>query len=60
MITEEFEALAALYEAGHIHLHVDRSFAFSEAAAAHHYLHDRRAKGKVLLVPDGDAPHQGT
>jgi NADPH:quinone reductase-like Zn-dependent oxidoreductase len=60
MFTEQFEALIALYEAGQIHPHFDRSFAFSEAAAAHHYLHDRKAKGKVLLVPDGTAPRQGT
>jgi NADPH:quinone reductase-like Zn-dependent oxidoreductase len=53
MLAEQFEALVALYEADQIHPHVDRSFAFSEAAAAHHYLHDRKAKGKVLLVPDG-------
>jgi NADPH:quinone reductase-like Zn-dependent oxidoreductase len=52
MLAEQFEALVALYEANHIRPHVDRSFAFSEAAAAHHYLHDRKAKGKVLLVPD--------
>jgi NADPH:quinone reductase-like Zn-dependent oxidoreductase len=55
MLAEQFEALVALYEADQIHPHVDRSFAFSEAAAAHHYLHDRKAKGKVLLVPDGVA-----
>jgi len=55
MFTEQFEALIAMYEAGQIHPHFDRSFAFSEAAVAHHYLHDRKAKGKVLLVPDGVA-----
>jgi NADPH:quinone reductase-like Zn-dependent oxidoreductase len=51
MLAEQFEAVIALYEAGQIRPHVDRSFAFSEAAAAHHHLHDRKAKGKVLLVP---------
>jgi NADPH:quinone reductase-like Zn-dependent oxidoreductase len=30
---------------------VDRSFKFEEAAAAHHYIHDRKAVGKVVLVP---------
>lgn len=30
---------------------VDRSFPFEEAAAAHHYIQDRRNVGKVLLVP---------
>lgn len=53
MLREQFEALVAMYEAGQIHPYVDRTFPFSEAAAAHHYLHDRKAKGKVLLVPEG-------
>jgi len=52
MLVEQFEALVALYEAGKIKPHVDRTFKFSEAAAAHHYIHDRKAKGKVLLIPD--------
>jgi NADPH:quinone reductase-like Zn-dependent oxidoreductase len=39
-------------EAGQVKPHVDRTFSFSEAAAAHHYLHDRRNLGKVVLVPD--------
>ena len=53
MLREEFDELVAMYERGEIKPHVDKSFPFSEAAAAHHYLHDRKAKGKVLLVPDG-------
>jgi NADPH:quinone reductase-like Zn-dependent oxidoreductase len=52
MLVEQFESLIAMYEAGQIKPHVDRTFKFSEAAAAHHHLHDRKAKGKVLLVPD--------
>ena len=52
MLIEQFEALVAMYEAGQIKPHVDRTFRFSEASLAHHYLHDRKAKGKVLLVPD--------
>ncbi|MBX3207634.1 MAG: zinc-binding dehydrogenase [Labilithrix sp.] len=52
MLGEQFEALVRMYEAGQIAPHVDRTFPFSEAAAAHHYLHDRKAKGKVVLVPD--------
>jgi NADPH:quinone reductase-like Zn-dependent oxidoreductase len=52
MLAEQFEALVAMYELGEIRPHVDRTFRFSEAAAAHHHLHDRKAKGKVLLVPD--------
>ena len=53
MLIEQFAALVAMYEAGQIKPHVDRTFTFSEAALAHHYLHDRKAKGKVLLIPDG-------
>jgi NADPH:quinone reductase-like Zn-dependent oxidoreductase len=52
MLAEQFEALVGMYEAGQIKPHVDKSFPFSDAPAAHHYLHDRKAKGKVLLVPD--------
>ncbi len=52
MLAEQFAALIAMYEAGEIAPYVDRTFKFSEAAAAHHYIHDRKAKGKVLLVPD--------
>jgi NADPH2:quinone reductase len=55
MLAEQFEALIGLFEAGQIKPHVDRTFRFSEAAAAHQYLHDRKAKGKVLLVPDAIA-----
>lgn len=51
LLTEQFAALVAMYEAGQIKPRVDRTFPFSEAAAAHHYLHDRKAKGKVLLIP---------
>jgi synaptic vesicle membrane protein VAT-1 len=51
LLTPQFEALVAMYEAGQIAPHVDRTFRFDEAGAAHQYLHDRKAKGKVLLVP---------
>jgi NADPH:quinone reductase-like Zn-dependent oxidoreductase len=51
ILRPQFEALVHLYEEGHIHPRVDRTFPFAEAPAAHHYLHDRKAKGKVLLVP---------
>jgi NADPH:quinone reductase-like Zn-dependent oxidoreductase len=52
ILTPQFHALLALFEAGKIAPHVDRTFRFSEAPAAHQYLHDRKAFGKVLLVPD--------
>lgn len=52
MLAEQFEALVGMYDQGQIKPHVDSTFKFSEAAAAHHHIHDRKAKGKVLLVPD--------
>jgi NADPH:quinone reductase-like Zn-dependent oxidoreductase len=51
LLRPQFEALVALYEAGHVKPRVDRTFSFDEAPAAHQYIHDRKAKGKVLLVP---------
>lgn len=37
---------------------VDKTFPFSEAAAAHQYIQDRKNFGKVLLLPDArDAAH---
>jgi NADPH:quinone reductase-like Zn-dependent oxidoreductase len=51
MLGEEFGEIVALYERGKIKPHVDKTFKFEDAPAAHHYLHDRKAKGKVLLVP---------
>ncbi len=51
LLEPQLAALVELYEQGAIKPHVDRTFTFAEAAAAHQYLHDRKAKGKVLLVP---------
>jgi NADPH:quinone reductase-like Zn-dependent oxidoreductase len=51
LLHPQFEALLELLAAGKIQPRVDRSFRFAEAAAAHHYLHDRKAMGKVVLVP---------
>jgi NADPH:quinone reductase-like Zn-dependent oxidoreductase len=50
-IEEQLVALMAMYERGELKPRVDRTFTFAEAGAAHQYLHDRKAKGKVLLVP---------
>jgi NADPH:quinone reductase-like Zn-dependent oxidoreductase len=47
----QLAAVIELYRRGQIKPHYDRTFAFEEAAAAHHYLHDRKARGKLLLVP---------
>jgi NADPH:quinone reductase-like Zn-dependent oxidoreductase len=51
LIEPQFVALMEMYKKGELKPHVDKSFPFAEAAAAHQYLHDRKAKGKVLLVP---------
>ena len=51
LLTPQFEALLALYSAGQISPRVDKSFSFDDAAKAHHYIHDRKAVGKVVLVP---------
>jgi synaptic vesicle membrane protein VAT-1 len=51
LLRPQFEALLALYAAGKIRPRVDRAFSFAEAPAAHHYIHDRKAIGKVVLVP---------
>lgn len=41
--------LLELYDGGKIAPHVSRVFPAAEAAAAHHYIHDRKAMGKVLI-----------
>ncbi len=51
LLRPQVDALIAMYEAGQIAPHVARTFPFAEAAAAHHFIHDRKATGKVLLVP---------
>jgi NADPH:quinone reductase-like Zn-dependent oxidoreductase len=51
ILAPQLQALVRMYEEGTIRPHVDRTFPFAEAAAAHHHIHDRKALGKVLLVP---------
>jgi len=51
LLLPQLEVLMKMYERGELKPHVDRSFPFAQAGAAHQYLHDRKAKGKVLLVP---------
>jgi synaptic vesicle membrane protein VAT-1 len=51
LLLPQFEALIGLYDAGTIHPRVDKTFTFEDAPAAHHYIHDRKAIGKVLLTP---------
>lgn len=45
------ESLLDLWAKGVVKPHVDRVFPFAEAAAAHHYVQDRKNIGKVLLEP---------
>lgn len=51
ILRPQFEALVRMYEAGQIRPFVDKTFSFDDAPAAHQYLHDRKARGKLLLVP---------
>jgi NADPH:quinone reductase-like Zn-dependent oxidoreductase len=51
LIEPQLVALMEMYGKGELKPYVDRTFPFTEAGAAHQYLHDRKAKGKVLLVP---------
>jgi NADPH:quinone reductase-like Zn-dependent oxidoreductase len=51
LLRGSFDELMQMYERGEIRPHVDRTFKFDDAASAHHHIHDRKAKGKVLLVP---------
>lgn len=46
------EELLRLYAAGKIKPHIGKTFPLAEAVAAHHYIHDRRNIGKVLLLPE--------
>lgn len=45
------DELLTLHAAGVVKPHVDRTFRFDDAANAHHYIQDRKNRGKVLLVP---------
>ncbi len=51
ILSPQFDELLAMYVRGEVRPHVDKKFSFDEAAAAHHYIHDRKAVGKVVLVP---------
>jgi len=45
------EALLAGHAEGWINPHVDKTFAFSDAADAHQYIEQRKNIGKVILLP---------
>lgn len=50
-VRDWMQDLFGLYAAGKIKPHIGRTFPLAEAAAAHHYIHDRKNIGKVLLIP---------
>jgi NADPH:quinone reductase-like Zn-dependent oxidoreductase len=45
------ESLAGLVDAGRLHVHLGRTFAFDDIAEAHRYLEGGHMTGKVVLVP---------
>ncbi|MEM7137958.1 MAG: medium chain dehydrogenase/reductase family protein [Myxococcota bacterium] len=51
LISEEMYALLGLYETAQIKPHVDRTFSFDDAPAAHAHIEDGKNIGKVLLQP---------
>ena len=44
---------------GRLAVRIDRTFALSEAAEAHHYIEGRKTQGKLLLVPESDRTESG-
>lgn len=51
LLRGELDALVALFREGRIRPHIDSTFPFAEAAAAHRRLESRKNVGKVVLVP---------
>jgi NADPH:quinone reductase-like Zn-dependent oxidoreductase len=50
-LTSWLDQILVWWGEGKVRPHVDRAFPFTEAAAAHSYIQERRNVGKVLLVP---------
>lgn len=50
IVRPQVEALLGYARDGRIRPRVDRAFPLAEAAAAHHYIHERRNIGKVVLT----------
>lgn len=51
LLREELQAVLALWDQGKINPHIDRSYPFAEAAAAHRRILQRQNIGKILLLP---------
>jgi NADPH-dependent curcumin reductase CurA len=49
----QFEPLAALCVAGHVGMHIDRTFALEEVPDALRYVGEGHALGKVVVEIDG-------
>jgi synaptic vesicle membrane protein VAT-1 len=50
-LREELQAVLALYDQGRISPHIDGSYPFTDAAAAHRRILQRQNIGKILLTP---------
>ena len=51
MLRQSLEELLELWRAGHVRPRIDAVFPFTEAAAAHRRITERRNVGKIILVP---------
>ncbi len=51
VLLPQLDRILDLYREGKIRPHVDKVFPFTEAAAAHRFIQDRKNVGKVLLCP---------
>lgn len=49
VLAPQLKKLFEYYEQGLIRPHIDKVFPLAEAAAAHHYLQDRKSVGKLIL-----------
>lgn len=50
VISHEFAAILDMYSRGIVKPHVDKVFPAEQAAAAHHYIQDRKNVGKIVLT----------
>ena len=51
MMQEWMQQIVAWYDEALFRPHIDHTFSFEDAAAAHHYIQGRKNTGKVLLIP---------
>ncbi|HRQ36657.1 MAG TPA: zinc-binding dehydrogenase [Chloroflexota bacterium] len=51
MLRPYLQQIITWYDDALFRPHVDATFPFADAPLAHHYLHNRKNKGKVLLIP---------